>query len=150
MSIAERLAAALRPAVSGTWIDRKLKLLGCFADILLAWRIWDFRATDCSTMQYAMFTVMRDIRGLDVEYLAKALYTHLTGVPRPLTATARNAEYAGSWGLGTRTAIRECAGRCPIDPGPDGIDRNQPGYADGVAARPPGRGVVLSELGTHV
>jgi Protein of unknown function (DUF1524) len=54
--------------------------VGRFADILLARRIWNFRATDYSTMQYAMFTVMRDIRGLGVEDLATALHTYLMSV----------------------------------------------------------------------
>lgn len=61
-------------------ITRKLELVGRFVDILLAWRIWNFRATDYSTMQYAMFNVMRDIRGLDVPELAKALHKQLSGV----------------------------------------------------------------------
>lgn len=61
-------------------VDSKFELVGRFADILLAWRIWNFRATDYSTMQYAMFTLMRDIRGLDVQALAKALHTYLLTV----------------------------------------------------------------------
>lgn len=54
-------------------IDQKLEIVGRFTDILLAWRIWNFRATAYSTMQYAMFNVMRDIRGLTVPELATAL-----------------------------------------------------------------------------
>jgi uncharacterized protein with ParB-like and HNH nuclease domain len=60
--------------------DCKFELVGRFVDILLAWRIWNFRATDYSTMQYAMFNVMRDIRGLDVHALAKALHNYLLTV----------------------------------------------------------------------
>jgi hypothetical protein len=74
------LLAPLRVSDDLATMDRKLEIVGRFADILLAWRIWNFRATDYSTMQYAMFTVMRDIRSLDVEGLAKALYTYLMGV----------------------------------------------------------------------
>jgi Protein of unknown function (DUF1524) len=60
--------------------DSKFELVGRFADILLAWRIWNFRATDYSTMQYAMFNVMRDIRGLGVQDLANRLHDYLLTV----------------------------------------------------------------------
>jgi hypothetical protein len=74
------LLAPLRVSDDPATIDRKLELVGRFADILLAWRIWNFRATDYSTMQYAMFTVMRSIRGLQIEDLGKALHTYLMDV----------------------------------------------------------------------
>lgn len=74
------LLAPLRTSDDPTTIDRKLELVGRFVDILLAWRIWNFRNTDYSTMQYAMFTVMRDIRGLDILDLGKTLYAYLTAV----------------------------------------------------------------------
>lgn len=71
------LLAPLRVGDDPTAVDRKLELVGRFVDILIAWRIWNFHATDYSTMQYAMFTVMRDIRGLDAEGLAIALRDYL-------------------------------------------------------------------------
>lgn len=74
------LLAPLRVGDDPATIDRKMELVGRFADILLAWRIWNYRATDYSTLQYAMFTVMRDIRGLTVPDLAKVLYSYLTSV----------------------------------------------------------------------
>jgi hypothetical protein len=74
------LLAPLRVNDSPTTLDRKLELVGRFVDILLAWRIWNFRATDYSTMQYAMFTVMRDIRGLEIQDLARALHSYLIDV----------------------------------------------------------------------
>lgn len=58
-------------------IDRKLELVSRYVDILLAWRIWNFRSTAYSTMQYAMFNVMREIRGLAVDELAETLRTSL-------------------------------------------------------------------------
>ena len=61
-------------------IDCKLEIVGRFTDILLAWRIWNFRATAYSTMAYAMFTVMRDIRGLAADELAKVLRDYLLKV----------------------------------------------------------------------
>jgi hypothetical protein len=36
--------------------------VAAYVDILIAWRTWNTRAIDYSTMQYAMFLVMRDIR----------------------------------------------------------------------------------------
>ena len=67
------LLAPLRVDDSQAVIDQKFEIVGRFTDILLAWRIWNFRATAYSTMQYAMFNVMRDIRGLDADELAKSL-----------------------------------------------------------------------------
>ena len=74
------LLAPLRVDDSVEAIDRKLEIVGRFTDILLAWRIWNFRATAYSTMQYAMFTVMRDIRGLDAPDLATVLHEYLSQV----------------------------------------------------------------------
>jgi len=74
------LLAPLRTDEDQASIRRKFELVGRFVDILLAWRIWNFRATDYSTMQYAMFNVMRDIRALAVPELAKALHEYLAGV----------------------------------------------------------------------
>ncbi len=44
-------------------------MVAAYIDILIHRRIWNFRAIDSSTMQYAMFLVMRDIRGKNVEEL---------------------------------------------------------------------------------
>lgn len=74
------LLAPLRVHDNQQTIDHKLEIVGRFTDILLAWRIWNFRATAYSTMQYAMFTVMRDIRGLDADDLAKTLRDYLLKV----------------------------------------------------------------------
>lgn len=71
------LLAPLKVDDDQATIDLKLELVGRFTDILLAWRIWNYRATAYSTMQYAMFTVMRDIRGLAVDELAKVLRDYL-------------------------------------------------------------------------
>lgn len=42
---------------------RKIRITSAYLDILLARRIWNWRAIDYSTMQYAMFLVLREIRG---------------------------------------------------------------------------------------
>lgn len=67
------LLSPLTPEDSEATITKKLRLVGRFIDILLAWRLWNFRSIAYSTMQYAMFLVMRDIRRLDPEPLAQKL-----------------------------------------------------------------------------
>lgn len=71
------LLAPLRVDDDQQTVDRKLEIVGRFTDILLARRIWNFRSTAYSTMQYAMFNVMRDIRSLGVQELAKTLHHQL-------------------------------------------------------------------------
>jgi uncharacterized protein with ParB-like and HNH nuclease domain len=71
------LLAPLKPDDNEVVIRQKLRLVSRFVDILLAWRLWNFRSIAYSTMQYAMFLVMRDIRGLDAEALAKELHATL-------------------------------------------------------------------------
>ena len=71
------LLAPLQPGDTEATISLKLRLVASFVDILLAWRIWNFRSIAYSTMQYAMFLVMREIRGLDPEPLARMLHGRL-------------------------------------------------------------------------
>jgi hypothetical protein len=68
------LLAPLTPADSDDVVRAKIGLVARFIDILLNWRIWNFRSIAYSTMQYSMFTVMRGIRGLDPKPLAEHLY----------------------------------------------------------------------------
>lgn len=67
------LLAPLKPGDEAAVVQTKLRLAGRFLDILIAWRLWNFRSIAYSTMQYAMFLVMREIRGLDPEPLAQKL-----------------------------------------------------------------------------
>ncbi len=71
------LLAPLRPDDTEAVIARKLDLVAHYLDILLTWRLWNFRTIAYSTMQYAMFIVMRDIRGLDAGPLARKLHESL-------------------------------------------------------------------------
>ncbi len=57
------LLAPLLPDDPETEILRKLRVVSSFIDILITRRIWNWRHIDYSTLQYAMFTVLRDIRG---------------------------------------------------------------------------------------
>lgn len=67
------LLAPLCPDDSEIVIKCKLRLVSQFIDILITRRIWNFRSIAYSTMQYAMFLVMRDIRGLPSASLAERL-----------------------------------------------------------------------------
>lgn len=71
------LLAPLNPDDSDEMAILKQRLVARFVDILLAWRLWNFRSIAYSTMQYAMFLVMRDIRGLAPEPLAHRLRANL-------------------------------------------------------------------------
>lgn len=71
------LLAPLRSDDVEQVVTQKLGITARFIDILLAWRIWNFRSIDYSTMQYTMFRVMRDIRRLDPGALAKTLHAEL-------------------------------------------------------------------------
>ena len=71
------LLAPLRPDDSEPVVVRKMGLVAQYLDILLTWRLWNFRTIAYSTMQYAMFVVMRDIRGLAPDALAHKLHDFL-------------------------------------------------------------------------
>src|SRR3989442_582275 len=71
------LLAPLRPDDSEPVVLRKVGLVARYLDILLTWRLWNFRTIAYSTMQYAMFVVMRDIRDLAPDPLAHKLYEFL-------------------------------------------------------------------------
>lgn len=71
------LLAPLKPADTPEEIDQKIRITAKFLDILITWRQWNFRSIAYSTMQYAMFLVMRDIRGLSAPKLAHLLYEKL-------------------------------------------------------------------------
>lgn len=68
------LLAPLRPDDKDEVVRKKLLLVSHFLDILLTWRLWNFRSITYSTMQYSMFLIMRGIRGLDYITLAHTLY----------------------------------------------------------------------------
>lgn len=56
---------------------RKMRIVADYIDILITRRIWNFRAIDYSTMQYAMFSTVPEIRGLDADSLAAKLAQRL-------------------------------------------------------------------------
>lgn len=71
------LLAPLRKDDTEAVIRTKMRIVGTFIDILVTRRIWNSRAIDYSTMQYAMFLIMRDIRGKSPAELANILVGNL-------------------------------------------------------------------------
>lgn len=69
--------AALAPDDAPETIDQKIRLISTYLDILIARRIWNFRLIAYSTMQYAMFLLMRDIRRLTPQQLSEFLFQRL-------------------------------------------------------------------------
>ncbi len=72
---------------------RKLRVVATWLDILIHRRIWNWRAIDYSTMQYAMFLVMRDIRGKSVQELAGMLRKRLDAESETFAVNDRNASF---------------------------------------------------------
>jgi hypothetical protein len=56
---------------------RKMRVVATFIDILLTRRIWNWRNINYSALQYAMFTVIRDIRGKTAPEVAEVLAKRL-------------------------------------------------------------------------
>lgn len=83
------LLAPLTPDDDEVTVLRKLRIVGSYIDILLARRLWNFRLTAYSTMQYAMFVVMREIRGKDVESLTTLLRDRLEADPETFASNDR-------------------------------------------------------------
>jgi hypothetical protein len=71
------LLSPLQVQDSEATILRKVRVAAAFLDILIHRRIWNWHAIDYSTMQYAMFIIMRDIRGKSTEELASHLRQRL-------------------------------------------------------------------------
>ncbi len=72
------LLAPLHPTDSEEVVNRKFALVARYLNILLTWRLWNFRTIAYSTMQYAMFVVMREIRGLGTDALSAKLHELLS------------------------------------------------------------------------
>ena len=72
---------------------RKLRIVVAWLDILIHRRIWNWRAIDYSTMQYAMFRVIGDIRGKDAQALAGMLRRRLDAESETFAVNDRNARF---------------------------------------------------------
>jgi hypothetical protein len=76
------LLAPLKPTDSELEVTRKLRIVGTFVDILLARRLWNFKTTTHSAMQYSMFLVMKEIRGKSSKGLVPVLTKRLKEEPK--------------------------------------------------------------------
>ena len=72
------LLAPLKLEDSPVEITKKLRIVASFLDILLTRRLWNLRSISYSTLQYAMFRVMVDIRGKSAAELTPFLIERLT------------------------------------------------------------------------
>lgn len=73
------LLAPLRTSDSEDEIHSKLRIVATYLDILIARRVWCGDSISYSTMQYAMFLVIRDIRGKSSADLIASLTERLYG-----------------------------------------------------------------------
>jgi uncharacterized protein with ParB-like and HNH nuclease domain len=71
------MLAPLCPDDDETTILRKVRVVASYIEILLARRLWNWHSISYSTLQYAMFLVMRDIRGKSAENVASLLAQRL-------------------------------------------------------------------------
>lgn len=71
------ILAPLRVTDDEHEVRRKIRVVGTYLDILIARRTWNWRAIDYSTMQYAMFLVMKEIRGKGALEVAEVLTNRL-------------------------------------------------------------------------
>jgi hypothetical protein len=71
------LLSPLVPTDSAEIIQQKLRLVGIYLDILLNRRLWNWHNIGFSTMQYAMFLVMREVRRKTPDELTEQLSQRL-------------------------------------------------------------------------
>ena len=71
------LLSALKPGDSEELIIRKMRIISRFIDILLHWRLWNFRMINYSTMQYAVFIIMKECRRKEPAVLVSLLKDRL-------------------------------------------------------------------------
>ena len=72
------MLAPLRYSDDDETMQRKMHLVATFIEIMLARRMWNFKAIDHSTMQYRAFLIMKGIRGLELEALRDDLARRLS------------------------------------------------------------------------
>ena len=72
---------------------RKLRVVAAWLDILIHRRIWNWRSISYSTMQYAMFLVMRDVRRRNAQELAGMLRHRLDAESETFAINDRNAGF---------------------------------------------------------
>jgi len=71
------ILAALDPQDSEETVTRKVRMVATFLDILLARRAVNYLSMNFAALSYAMFLVIKDVRGKDPAGLSKLLLTRL-------------------------------------------------------------------------
>jgi hypothetical protein len=72
------LLAALRRSDSEAEILRKIRIAAGYIDIIVARRVWNWKAISYSNMQYNMFSIIKEIRAKSPVELAEILIARLT------------------------------------------------------------------------
>ena len=81
------LLAPLKTTDTDAEVDRKLRIVGAFVDILIARRCVNYLMLTYSTMSYAVFLVMRDVRAKSAEELVAILKKKLSELGCDFTGT---------------------------------------------------------------
>jgi hypothetical protein len=71
------MLAPLHPGDDAGTVLKKVRIVAAYIEILLARRLWNWRSISYSTLQYAMFLVMREIRSKSPEELVELLTQRL-------------------------------------------------------------------------
>ena len=72
------MLSSLRLSDDEETVKLKMRLVSNFIEIVLARRMWNFKAIDYSTMQYRAFLIMKRIRGMEIEQLRSDLIKQLS------------------------------------------------------------------------
>lgn len=112
------LLAPLKPSDDEALRMRKIQIVASFVDILIARRLWNFRSIAYSTMQYAMFLVMREIRGKSPKELVSILSKRLNDEgenfdTRPTFGLTQMNRFSIKWLLARMTDYLEVRGGLP-------------------------------------
>lgn len=71
------MLAPLRKSDDEKTVKRKMRLVATFIEIMLARRLWNFKAISYSTMHYRAFLIMKGIRGMELDALCENLIRRL-------------------------------------------------------------------------
>lgn len=76
------ILAAINKTDDEVTVSRKIRVVSSFVDILIHRRLWTFNSVIYRNMRYAMFNVIKDIRGKSLEELADLLTQRLATEPQ--------------------------------------------------------------------
>jgi Protein of unknown function DUF262/Protein of unknown function (DUF1524) len=89
------LLAPLQPGDDDATIETKLKLVADYIDCWLNRRLWNFKSVTYSTVQYTVFQLTKELRGLSVENLRTLLVNRLKSEADELTFNTQ--PYLNNW-----------------------------------------------------